>query len=218
MVDLKEGLRGLRRVDLPYTLRLHGVTEEMFDEVVDEDIKAELLDGVMIVHSPASPRHDDVAGFVRGLMRYYARRKRLGRVLGPDTLVHLATCRKFAPDIFFIRQARVRRSLSEKQFEGAPDLVVEILSPSNRDEDLNDKRPAYRKAGVREIWLIDPDSREAVIDRKRKRGYTTTQSSEGRLTSAVLPGFWLDLAWVWSEEIPDDLECLEHILRQQPPA
>src|SRR6266545_2805862 len=189
MVEIK--LRH-KTVDLPYTIRLHGVTEEMFDELVDEDTKAELLDGVMIVHSPASPRHDDVAGFVRGLMRCYARRKRLGRVLGPDTVVHLATCRKFAPDGLFIKQARVQRSLSAKQFEGAPDLVVEILSPSNRNDDLNDKRPAYRKAGVREIWLIDPDTQEAVIDRKRKRGYATTQASEGRLISTVLSGFWLD--------------------------
>lgn len=75
MVEVKFGLR---TVDLPYTIRLYGVTDEMFDEMVDEDTKAELIDGVMIVHSPATLRHDNVAGFLRGLMRFYAADKGLG--------------------------------------------------------------------------------------------------------------------------------------------
>src|SRR5437016_6193018 len=92
---------GPRPVDLPYTVRLYGVTEALFDELADdEDMKAELIDGVMIVHSPASPRHDDISGFLRTLMRCYAGRKKLGKTLGPDSLIHLKTCRKFAPDLY----------------------------------------------------------------------------------------------------------------------
>jgi Uma2 family endonuclease len=209
MAELK---LGAHTVDVPYTLRLYGVTDAMFDELVDEDTRAELLDGVMTVHSPASTRHDDVAGFVRTLLRCYARRKRLGRVFGPDSVVHLATCRKFAPDAYFLAQERVPSPLPRKQFEGAPDLIVEVLSPSNRGDDLDDKRPAYREAGVRELWFIDPDTEEVLIDRKRKRGYATTQVGEGRLHSTVLPGFWLDLAWLRADEPPDDLECLNELL------
>jgi Uma2 family endonuclease len=209
MAELK---LGPRTVELPYSLRLFGVTEEAFDEMVAEDTRAELLDGVMIVHSPASPRHDDVAGFVRTLMRVYARRKKLGLVLGPDSLIHLATCRKLGPDIFFIEQARVPRPLPRKQFEGAPGLIVEVLSPSNRSDDLDDKRPAYRAAGTRELWFIDPEAQEVLVDRKRRRGYASTQQGEGRVASTVLPGFWLDLAWLWAEELPDDLDCLNQLL------
>src|SRR6516165_8010724 len=102
MVELKFGPR---TVDLPYTVRVAGVTEEMFDELVDEDTRAELIDGVLIVHSPASPRHDNISGFVRTLMRMFAEGRGLGKVFGPDSLVHLATCRKFAPDVFFLKQA-----------------------------------------------------------------------------------------------------------------
>ena len=58
MVELKFGLR---TVDVPYMLRLYDINDEMFDEMVDEDTKAELIDGVMIVHSTASMRHDNVA-------------------------------------------------------------------------------------------------------------------------------------------------------------
>jgi Uma2 family endonuclease len=209
MVELK--LRH-RTVDLPYTVRLYGVTEEMFDELVDEDTKAELLDGVMIVHSPASPRHDDTAGFLRSLMRFYARTKRLGKVLGPDSLVRLKPRRKVGPDLFFFRQDRLPRPLPAKQFEGAPDLIVEVLSPSNRSDDLEDKRPLYRQAGVKEVWFVDPDRQEILVDRRGRRRYTTRTVTSGRLESAALEGFWIEVDWLWADELPEELACLNKIL------
>src|SRR5437762_1294252 len=186
---------GSHTVDLPYTVRLPGVTEAMFDKLVDEDTKAELLDGVMIVHSPASLRHDNLAGFLRPLMRGYADETEQGLVLGPDSLIHLATCRLFAPDIFFVLKNRVPRRLPRTQFQGAPDWIVEILSPGNRSHDLEDKRFAYRDARVKEIWFVDPEGQEVIVDRQRKRGYATTTVAEGRVASAVLRGFWVETAW-----------------------
>ncbi len=202
----------LRTVDLPYMLRLYGVTDEVFDEMVDEDTKAELLDGVMIVHSPASTLHDDVSGFLRSLMRFYAETKKLGKVWGPDALVHLATCRRFAPDLFFIEKRRVPRP-RPPQFEGAPDLALEVLSPSNRDYDLDDKRPAYREAGVHEIWLVDPNEREIIVDRRRGADYTTKTYRRSKVASRVLPGFWIDAAWLWADPLPDVPDCLRAILK-----
>ncbi|HJT77764.1 MAG TPA: Uma2 family endonuclease [Gemmataceae bacterium] len=203
-----------RTVDLPYTIRIYDVTEELFDELVDEDTKAELIDGVMIVHSPASPRHDDVTGFLRLLFRAYARGKGLGLVLGPDSLIHPAPGRRFAPDLFFFEQGRVPQPLPEEQFEGAPDLVLEVLSPSNRDDDLDVKRPAYREAGIPEIWLVDPDRQQVLVDRRRRKRYTTETVSEGRVTSTAVPGFWIEAAWLWQEPLPNELDCLHEIMDQ----
>lgn len=209
MIELPEKLLS---ADLPYTLRFHGVTEEMFEELAGEDVRAELVDGVMIVHSPVSFRHDHVGNFVRSLLLFYADEKDLGIVNGPDTLIRLVVNRQFAPDAYFVARERMPDRAPEKLFDGVPDFVMEILSPSNRDYDLEVKRPAYRKAGVGEIWLIDPDSQEVLVDRKRKRGYTTTQVGEGRIASAVLPGFWLDAGWLWAEPLPRAPACLRTIL------
>jgi Uma2 family endonuclease len=203
---------GPRTVDLPFTVRIPGVTEQMFDDLVDEDTKAELLDGVMIVHSPASPRHNRIAGFLRRLMSGYAEEKDLGEVFGPDDLIHLAMCRRFAPDAFFLDQDRVPEPLPEDQFEGAPDLVIEVLSPSTRADDLDDKRPAYRQARVKEIWFVDPDNQEVLIDRRGKRGYVTTTITAGRAASTVLPGFWVETAWLWADPMPKVGACLRAIL------
>jgi Uma2 family endonuclease len=209
MVEVKIGFKTL---DLPYTIRLYGVTEETFDELSDEDTKAELIDGVMIVHSPATIWHDDIGGFLRSLMGFYNDEKGLGIVLGPDSLVHLAVGRKFAPDIFFVSKERVPRPLP-KEFDGAPDLVVEILSPSNRNDDLNDKRAAYREAGVGEIWFVDGEYRKIIADRKQGEGYVEDMVTEGRVASTALHGFWADASWLWAEPLPSRMSCLQEILR-----
>ena len=202
---------GPSTVDLPYSLRLFGVTDALFDELVDEETRAELIDGVMVVHSPASLEHDDLGGFLRAVMRLYAEAKELGKVLGPDSLVHLASCRRFEPDAYFVRRQRVRRP-RPKEFEGAPDLVLEILSSSNRAENLNDKRPAYREAGVPEIWLVDAEKRRLTVDRKLRKRYAAESLSRGRVASQAMPGFWLDVAWLWEEPLPAGLACLQEIL------
>jgi Uma2 family endonuclease len=203
---------GPRTIDLPYTVRIPDVTEEMFDELVDEDTKAELIDGVMIVHSPASPRHNIIAGFLRNLMTYYAEEKGLGTVFGPDDLVHLATCRKFAPDVFFLDAGDVPHPLPEKEFEVIPGLVIEVLSPSNRDYDLEDKRSAYREARVREIWLVDPAAQQVIVDRRRGKKYSTITVVDARITSAVVKGFWVEATWLWAEPLPRLVTCLREIL------
>jgi Uma2 family endonuclease len=85
-------------------------------------------------------------------MSFFAEARGLGKVLGPDSLIHLAPGRRCTPDVFFIRQAHVPASLP-KEFESVPELVVEVLSPSNRRYDLRDKRQSYREAGVGEVLI-----------------------------------------------------------------
>ncbi len=208
MVEVKFGLR---TVDVPYTIRLYGVTDEMFDELADEDTKAELIDGVMIVHSPASLRHDDVAGFLRTLMRCYASDKDLGLVLGPDGLARIKKGRRVGADLFFLVKERVPRPLP-KEYKGVPELMLEVLSPSNREEDLEDKRPLYREAGVKEIWFVDIEEQQIIVDRRRGRRYVTQTIHEGRIESAVVRGFWIEAEWLWSDPLPNEMQCLRDIL------
>jgi Uma2 family endonuclease len=208
MVEIRLGIKTMA---LPFTVRVPDVTEELFNELVDPNTKAELIDGVMLLHSPASLRHDYIANFIRGLMMFYADINGLGVVLGPDGLVRLASLRLFGPDAFLIRSQRIPRPLP-KQFEGSPDLAVEVLSPSNRDEDLFSKRPAYQAARVEEIWWIDPELEQVTVDRRRKKGYAETVTHEGRVASSVLRRFWIDASWLWNDPLPGVMTCLEEIL------
>jgi Uma2 family endonuclease len=198
--------------ELPYLVRLFGVTDEMFDEMTDEDTKAELLDGVMIVHSPASMRHGRVGHFLRALLGDYAEEKDLGAVYGPECIVRLRRGRRFAPDIFFLAAARVPQP-TPQEFGGVPDLAMEVLSPSTRDFDLGEKRVAYHEAGVPEIWFVDPRDEQIFIDRKRRKTYATETITTGKAASTVLVGFWVDAAWLWADPLPKRLRCLRAILK-----
>jgi Uma2 family endonuclease len=208
-----EGFRELtRHCDLPGPLRLSGVSEAQFEELADENVKAELFDGVTIVHSPATLEQADVGGFLGGLMRFFADPRGLGKVFASgNAIIRLLTGRKFAPDAFFVPKRRVPTPLP-KEFPGAPDLIVEVLSPSTREYDLKDKRAAYEDAGVKEMWFIDLEEQEILIVRKQARGYRATTTRTGKVTSSVLTGFWIEADWLWTRPLPDTLECLNLIL------
>jgi Uma2 family endonuclease len=156
--------------------------------------------------------HDNLGGFTRGLMSFYSDARQLGVVLGPDSLIHLAPGRKCAPDVFFIRHDRVPMPLP-KEFEGVPDLVVEVLSPSNRRYDRRDKRLIYREAGVGEVWFIDAELRQIIMDRHRAGRSVEAIFTEGQVVSEVLSGFWLNASWLWAAPLPNRFTCLEEILR-----
>ncbi|MBI3659947.1 Uma2 family endonuclease [Candidatus Acetothermia bacterium] len=201
-----------REVRQPFLVRLFGITEQEFEELADEETRAELYDGVMIVHSPTTWRHDDLQLFLASLMRVFADFKRLGNMTGPNTLMRLAQGRKFAPDIMFVAQHRVPTPLT-KEFEGAADLVVEILSESTRQYDLIEKRQVYQEAGIREIFFIDSENRKIIIDRRQATGrYQEEIITAGKVTSSVLQGFWFEAEWLWQEPLPPVMECLEQLL------
>jgi Uma2 family endonuclease len=101
-----------------------------------------------------------------------------------------------------------------KEFEGSPDHVTEILSPSNRQDDLEDKRPAYQSAAVGEIWLVDPANQEILVDQRRGNRYTHKRVTEGKIASTIIKGFWIKAEWLWSDPLPKTLPCLLEILKE----
>jgi Uma2 family endonuclease len=208
MVEVKLGPKS---VDLPYTLRIYDVTEARFNQLTDEDTKAEYLDGVMIVHSPVYLRHNDLGNFIRTLMRAYASQHDAGQILGPLSLARLRKGRRVAPDVCFLRKNRVPFPLP-RVFKGVPDMTLEILSPCSRDYDLKEKRLVYRAAGVMEIWFVDPQNRQVLIDRRRGEDYEEQVVSRGKVRSEVLRGFWLEASWLWKEPLPSEMTCLQQIL------
>ena len=208
---LKKPFGEIRSIDLACTLHIQGVTGAMFNELVDEDTKAELIDGLMIVHSPTPLRHDALAGLLRSLLSCYADEREAGSVFGPDCLFRLSSRRRLAPDAFFVERKRVPRRLP-RQFEGVPGFVIEVLSPSNRRQDVEEKVPTYKEAGIKEIWVVDPDKRMVHVERRRGKIYSSTRITSGKLLSSAVKGFWIDAAWLWAEPLPSVMACLRQIL------
>jgi Uma2 family endonuclease len=204
---------GHQVIESPKLVRIEGVSEALYDALtaLEEDVKAELLDGVMVVHSPEKTRHEQEFRFLFVLMNLFAYAHHWGEVLGSMATVHLGECRKVKPDIAAVRLERVH-IITEDAIEGIPDLVLEIVSESTRRYDFGEKRKVYEEAGVPEIWLVDFERKVVMVVRRVGRRYRSEAKSGGILRSQVMKGFWLRVEWLWQKELPDPTECLQVIL------
>ena len=129
-------------VEGEFLFKRFGAVVADYERAADEDTRLELLDGVMIMHSPANVTHERLFWFLGSVLRAYAEARRLGVVLGSRTAMILEEERRFEPDLLFVKNANLAR-LGDVWLEGPADLVVEIISLATREYDLGEKRDAY---------------------------------------------------------------------------
>ncbi|MBM4461385.1 MAG: Uma2 family endonuclease [Chloroflexi bacterium] len=177
------------------------MTYEEFLAWADEDTLAEWVDGEVIMTSPASDRHQDLARFLTAGLSDYVEAHDLGIIRPAPFQVKLERGRE--PDLLFLAQAHLAR-LKPNYVDGPPDLVVEIISPESATRDRGEKFYEYETGGVPECWLIDPLRRRAEFYRLGEFGlYEPIFSGrEGVFRSEALPGFWLRVEWLWEDPLP----------------
>jgi Uma2 family endonuclease len=115
------------------------------------------------------------------------------------------------PDLLVVRRENVGR-MQDKRLEGPADLVVEIASAGDPRFEEREKLPRYREAKIPEIWLIDPFAETVRVETLGPDGYRVATLDEGRLDSTVIPGFWIEVGWLWREPLPSSLACARAIL------
>ena len=186
---------------------------EEFLAWLDEDTWAEWVDGEVVMVSPASDRHQDLARFLIMVLGLFTEVYHLGVIrpapfqmkLGPELPGR-------EPDLLFVARAHQDR-LKETYLDGPADLVVEIVSPESRGHDRGEKFYEYEQAGIPEYWLIDPETRRAEFYQRGATGHyhLVPPDVQGRYRSAVLTGFWLKVEWLWQEPLPAVEEVLLEI-------
>ena len=184
----------------------------------DEDTWAEWVDGKVMMVSPASRRHQDLADFLTSILRIYVESRGLGLVLSAPFLMRLPNIPSGRePDILFVATAHKDR-LEETYLDGPADLVVEIVSPESRLRDRGEKFAEYELGGVREYWIIDPDLRRADFYRLDPEGRYRLVELEagGRYRSAAVPEFWLLGEWLWQDPLPSPLRVVAEIAGVEP--
>jgi len=167
-------------------------TYEDYLRLPDDGQRYEVIRGVLYV-APA-PNYDHQLAhsqLFRALSNHIAE-NHLGVLLSTpfDVILPEGIATPVEPDLLFIKEEnRPRRG--DKNFQGVPDLLVEILSPSTRSYDRKTKLAAYRDAGVREFWLVDPQTLSVVIYGWKDGQFTELKrGGEGdEVSSIVLPGF-----------------------------
>jgi Uma2 family endonuclease len=195
----------------PYVVRLGGWTRERYLREAPEHARWEFVHGEVLVYSPASAEHQDRVGFLYRLLAGYCEIKAWGKVLMGPAAVELSSEVVREPDLFVLAPEDVPRAQGSP-LKVRPVLVVEVASPSTRTIDLIEKARDYARGGIPEYWVVDADRGEVVVHRLRGDAYEATGVAAGRLESAAVPGFWLDVGWLFQRPLPPVAECLSKVL------
>jgi Uma2 family endonuclease len=147
-----------------------------------------------------STRHQRAVGRLHRALADFAEERDLGEVFLAPCDVVFGERTAVQPDLLFIRRERLS-IVTEPNIQGAPDLVIEVLSPSNASFDRETKLQVYARAGVRELWYVDPGARTAEVLNLGDDGryvLTATLSGNASVVSAALPGLSLTLDEVFA--------------------
>jgi Uma2 family endonuclease len=159
------------------------------------DLRYELVEGELITLSPTMPEHNDVRDTLLVALRNFLGGRGLGRVWSEQAF-HLFGDTVRIPDIAFVRAGR---SIEPRQLpEGAPDLAVEIISPSNTPRELDRRISDYFAAGLIRVWLVYPEHQEVYVHGLagvvRRRGDDLLEDPE------LLPGFPVKVATLFEHQ------------------
>lgn len=161
----------------------------------------QLIEGdLMMVPSP-NVFHQEISGRIGDALRRWVQGRNLGRVYHAPIDVVLGEHNVFQPDILYISRERLG-IIKKANIQGAPDLVVEILSPSTAEVDRVTKRRVYARYGVRELWVVDPEARSVEVAAHNGHELATVQVHPlgTSLESPLLPGLALDIDELFLEE------------------
>ena len=138
----------------PANLAAEMLTVEDY-RATPEGTRYQLVEGDLIIAPAPNLYHQDIAGKFYNLLANFLARKPIGRVFIAPCDVYLSEHDVVQPDVLFVAQANFG-ILAEDGVHGAPDLVVEVLSPATAQLDNKSKRRIYARAGVKGLWLVDP--------------------------------------------------------------
>jgi Uma2 family endonuclease len=163
-----------------------------------EEKRYQLLDGEMIAAPSRTSRHQAVLRELSAALDRFVTENALGEVLFAPLDVVLSDYDVAQPDLLFVSNARAG-IVTEANVQGAPDLVVEVLSPASTQYDRGYKRTLYGRSGAREYWIVDPESRtvEVYVAGDEGLAHRATYGRREVLASPLLTGLAIDLEGVF---------------------
>jgi len=162
-----------------------------------ETNRYELIEGELIMVPSPNIYHQRISRKLEFLLEDFVRKNKLGEVFYAPLDVHLGE-NVIQPDILFIFREH-SYAITREEIKGAPDLVIEILSPSTTERDKTCKRTLYARYGAREYWIVDPAEETIEVLTFKKEGYETfsVYKKIDTLTSPLLPELRIKLTEIF---------------------
>ena len=159
-------------------------------ELPESNQPTEIWNGHLIMGPAPFPIHQIISSRIEDELRRWVTRRRLGIVLDSPVDVVLAPKLVLQPDVLFMSKDRMH--LIKKHVQGAPDLVVEIVSSDRRKRDYKDKKDQYEAHGVREYWIVDPGNEHVEVWSLNEESFFELVgkfTGKQQAVSRLLPGF-----------------------------
>ncbi len=158
----------------------------------------QLIGGELIMSPSPAPYHQIISRRIEFELLKFVEEKKLGEVIDAPIDVYFSETETYQPDIIFISKERLH-IIGEKKIEGAPDLVIEILSESTAYYDLRHKKNVYEKTGVKEYWIVDPIEKSIEVYENTPKGFRLFMRivEKGTISSKLLEGFSVELEKVF---------------------
>ena len=186
-----------------------------FYEWIDENSKAEFINGQIVIHSPAKKRHLTVTKLLSRLISFYADVKEIGETFYEKAMIAL-TRNDYEPDIVFFKKEKSALFEEDQVLFPAPDFVVEILSKSTQKVDKTIKKEDYAAHGIQEYWIIDPNKQMIQqflllkpTDKTYFEPYTYRMGED--ITSKVIEGFTIPVAAIFDEK--ENVLALQELMK-----
>jgi Uma2 family endonuclease len=169
----------------------------------DDGKRHELIDGEHYVTPSPNRKHQAISVNLTGMLWRYLQEHAIGRIFSAPFDVVFSEFDVVEPDLLYVSNARQDPILTSQHVRGAPDLVVEIESPSTRKRDETIKRRLYERFGVSEYWVIDPELDVIKIYRRSDSLYARVAElavEQGdTLTTPLLPGLEMPLTKIFED-------------------
>ena len=156
-------------------------------KMLPEGTLAELINGQIFMSPTPTNLHQRISRKLLIKLSEFVEKRSLGEVFDAPLDIYLDNYKNSVqPDIIFISKDNPSQPLDHIPYHGIPDLLIEILSPSNDDHDLITKKELYEKFGVKEYWIVDPITKEVLVYQLLNHSYFLAGKEIGKISSPLL--------------------------------
>ncbi len=184
----------IKDISAAYKLQKKVFTYQDYLDLPEDGNRFEVINGELIMVAAPNISHQFVSGNIYLALYNFVQKKQLGRILYAPADVVLSKSNVVQPDILFISKEN-SSIITEKNIAGAPDLIIEIISPSSAYYDLLEKKELYATHGVKEYWIVEPKKQwiEVYINQNGKFELDQRVEQTGIVRSIIVKNWTLNL-------------------------
>ncbi len=154
-------------------------------KLLPEGTLCQLINNQLIMSPAPSDPHQYITGEIFAEIRSILKKNKFGEVRIAPYDVYINNKNVYQPDIVFIAKENVHK-IKKNGLHGAPDLVVEVLSPDTSKYDLTEKKKIYERFGVKEYWAVEPETKKVTFFKLVEEKFVEMDSERGTINSELL--------------------------------